>query len=93
MLRHRDKLRHLIMVEIGDGMQTSFWHDHWHVKGVLAQVVSEEKKGCLRIGEKAKVVEVVAAGKWSKVRNFTREVEQIVQGIPGLHKGKKDKVI
>ncbi|GAA0183726.1 hypothetical protein LIER_31089 [Lithospermum erythrorhizon] len=76
-------------MEIGDG----FWHDHWHVKGVLAQVVFEETKRCLGIGEKASVAKVVAAGKWPRGRKFTREVEQIVQGIPRLHEGKKDKVL
>ncbi|GAA0166741.1 hypothetical protein LIER_21828 [Lithospermum erythrorhizon] len=78
-----------------DGIQgkTSFWSDCWHDKGVLAMVVLEETKRNFRIGNKESVVDVVAVGKWPRGRKFTRELEKIVQGIPGLCKGKKDKVL
>ncbi|GAA0155003.1 hypothetical protein LIER_12832 [Lithospermum erythrorhizon] len=59
LLKSREVVRHHIAVQVVDGRRARFWHDKWHPRGVLVDVVSVETKKSLRIAENATIEEVV----------------------------------
>ncbi|GAA0149993.1 hypothetical protein LIER_09029 [Lithospermum erythrorhizon] len=69
-------------MQIGDDSRTSFWHDNWSNRGIMADVVSNETKKCLRIAENATVEEIILRGGWPTGRKLTRKVQQLKDDMP-----------
>ncbi|GAA0146436.1 reverse transcriptase [Lithospermum erythrorhizon] len=90
LLRHKEEIRHLVSKTIGDGRDTNFWHDNWHVQGVLSGSFSEEIKRRFRVPEDATMAEAITAGRWPTRRHCTQEIEDVIAYLPRLREGVRD---
>ncbi|GJV53840.1 RNA-directed DNA polymerase, eukaryota, reverse transcriptase zinc-binding domain protein, partial [Tanacetum coccineum] len=93
LLDMRDKVRPYIVNDLGDGFETSMWHDNWNVVGPLSKVINSRCLYDARLSNACTVKDMIEDNGWvwpSEWQNQFPILNQVV--VPSLHNGRSDMV-
>ncbi|GKG03513.1 hypothetical protein Tco_0311149, partial [Tanacetum coccineum] len=89
----RDKVRPYIVNVLGDGSETSMWHDNWNVVGPISKVINNRSLYDARLSNACTVKDMIKDNRWiwpSKWKNQFPILNQV--DVPSLHTRRSDMV-
>ncbi|GKE18844.1 hypothetical protein Tco_1426421 [Tanacetum coccineum] len=83
MLMLRDKVKPRVLYKIGNGRDTSAWHDKWCQMGPLDRIVSNRDLYDSRLAMDAKIADIITNNRWNWPDGWVEEFPDLEQ-IPNL---------
>ncbi|XP_035834035.1 uncharacterized protein LOC118482599 [Helianthus annuus] len=91
LLQNRNMVRNNFIVKIGNGMDSFAWHDLWHEKGILGNLIDRRDIREAGFDQKTKVAELFNSQGWQVPEEWHRKYPWLVQrSVETFHIDKKD---